>query len=439
MGNKYLNHGKEHLAIKSKALFGLRSTTKNIQLRINYKQMKKNIKISLLTLLCCLTLLKTVNAQIKKGIKFEEKPLAELLKKSAQSNKLIFMDAYTSWCIPCKWMDQNVFVNDTISSFYNANFVNFKQDMEKGEGPALKAKYKIDSYPTYLFLNAEGIVLHRSGSRMEAREFLKLGMDALDPKKTLPSLSMKYEAGNRNTDFLYDYLIALKKARDPKSNIVAEELKNSLSELQWISKKGWKIMQEFTLNEDEYLGKLLIKNKAQFSNLIGKEEIDKAIDQMEVRSLYGLSRKDSAAFMNKLNRLKKTSKDQRSLILVEQSHYLETKNSTALLKLLQNSKNGYFKNNAMDLSFMIRKIAQDNYPDENVKAEAYLIGKETIKLMPEEYSVQGTFADVCYIFNKKVEGVKAAEKAYELAKLMDSSKIEKLAKEKLNKLQAMPN
>jgi uncharacterized protein YyaL (SSP411 family) len=52
--------------------------------------------------------------------------------------KPIFVDCYTSWCAPCKKMEQTVFVNDTVYKFYNEHFINFKVDMEKGEGVEMK-------------------------------------------------------------------------------------------------------------------------------------------------------------------------------------------------------------------------------------------------------------------------------------------------------------
>jgi len=394
----------------------------------------KNIILSILLLI---TLSPLAKAQEKTGIHFEEKSFNDILKKSAQSNKLIFVDAYTSWCIPCKWMDKNVFVNDTISTFYNANFVNFKQDMEKGEGPDLKKRYNVAVYPTYLFLSSDGTVLHRSTSRMEVQEFLKLGQAVLDPKKTLSALDSKYEQGNRSTAFLWDFMIVLKQSRDPRVTKIKEELLASLTDNQLVSELGWKIIQQFPLSETDRLAKLLVANQAKFEAIGDKNSVQKIIDQIAISSLYGLSRQNPDKFMAKLQALKKTSLDQRALILVEQSHYIEHKKATELLNLLRDAKNNYFRNNAMDLSFMIRKIVQENFPDEKVKQEAYEIGKATISMMPEEYSVQGTFADVCFMVNKKEEGLKAANKALEIAKLMDSSKIERLSQERVDKLKSL--
>ena len=48
---------------------------------------------------------------------------------------MIFLDAYASWCGPCKMLQKNVFTKKAVGDFYNSKFINVKMDMEKGEGP----------------------------------------------------------------------------------------------------------------------------------------------------------------------------------------------------------------------------------------------------------------------------------------------------------------
>lgn len=40
-----------------------------------------------------------------KEIHFEKSSFADIKAKAKKENKLIFIDAYTSWCGPCKWME----------------------------------------------------------------------------------------------------------------------------------------------------------------------------------------------------------------------------------------------------------------------------------------------------------------------------------------------
>ena len=137
-------------------------------------------KISLLVL--SLFSAASVFAQ-NRAIQFETGKFAEVLAKAKKENKPIMMDAYTTWCGPCKMMDKMVFTNDTVADFYNANFIAYKADMEKGEGLELAKRYEVRAYPNFLFLDAEGNVLHRSVGARPPKLFVEVVKDALNPEK----------------------------------------------------------------------------------------------------------------------------------------------------------------------------------------------------------------------------------------------------------------
>jgi len=113
------------------------------------------------------------------GIQFFEGPFEEALAKAAAEDKLIFMDAYTTWCGPCKWMSKNTFTDGAVADYFNENFINIKMDMERGEGPQLARKFRIRGYPTLLFLDAEGAIAHQKLGALAAEPFLELGKTAL--------------------------------------------------------------------------------------------------------------------------------------------------------------------------------------------------------------------------------------------------------------------
>ncbi len=138
------------------------------------------------------------------GIKFEEGNFAALKAKAKKENKLIFMDAYTTWCGPCKLMAKNTFTQDKVGQFYNANFINSKIDMEKGEGVDIAKQYEVRAYPSYLFINGDGELIHRALGYFEADDFIQAGKDAIDPSKQLSVLVKKFEAGEKDPAFLMD-------------------------------------------------------------------------------------------------------------------------------------------------------------------------------------------------------------------------------------------
>lgn len=117
------------------------------------------------------------------GIQFLEENWAKALAEAKKQNKLIFLDAYTSWCGPCKMLKRNTFPDKAVGDFFNKNFVNIALDMEKGDGVAIAAKFGIDAYPTLLFADADGNMVTFTQGYMEAKQLLEFGNYGLSKKK----------------------------------------------------------------------------------------------------------------------------------------------------------------------------------------------------------------------------------------------------------------
>ncbi|MBD3636869.1 MAG: DUF255 domain-containing protein [Crocinitomicaceae bacterium] len=117
---------------------------------------------------------------LEDGIDFFHGTWKEALKKSDKEDKLIFLDAYASWCGPCKLMSRNTFTDSRVGSFFNANFINYKMDMEKHpEGPRLSKKYALKAYPTLYFVDEnENVVLTTLGYQ-DAKQLIAFGQKAL--------------------------------------------------------------------------------------------------------------------------------------------------------------------------------------------------------------------------------------------------------------------
>ncbi|MEO6685117.1 MAG: thioredoxin fold domain-containing protein [Dyadobacter sp.] len=93
------------------------------------------------------------------GIKFTEGNWASILKKAKAEKKVIFLDAYTTWCGPCKLLQKNVFTKPEVGALFNQKFINVKVDMESGEGPKLAQKYPLEGYPTLFFIDGDGKIV----------------------------------------------------------------------------------------------------------------------------------------------------------------------------------------------------------------------------------------------------------------------------------------
>ena len=92
------------------------------------------------------------------GVNFFEGTFRQALAKAKKEKKLVMLDAYTSWCGPCKVLKNKVFPNKELGDYINAHYVSIGVDMEAGEGPALANMYPLEGYPTIMFMDASGRV-----------------------------------------------------------------------------------------------------------------------------------------------------------------------------------------------------------------------------------------------------------------------------------------
>lgn len=180
-----------------------------------------------------------VQAQNRK-IAFEKLTFQQALDKAKKENKLVFLDCYTTWCIPCKQMEMNVFSVDSVADFYNTNFVNIKVDMEKGEGPTLRNKYAVGAYPSYLILDADGNVRNKFVGGMPAGDFLAHARKGSAKKNDVMDMDARYAAGERSPALLREYIKhKVKVMETERAKELNVELMALLSPKQKASPENW--------------------------------------------------------------------------------------------------------------------------------------------------------------------------------------------------------
>lgn len=132
--------------------------------------MKSLLKISIAIFLIVLAT-STTYAQ-EEGIKFFNGSWNELKEKAKKENKPFFVDIYAVWCGPCKWMSKNTFTNRQVGDYANQNYIAYKLDGEKGEGPTVAREYKLEAYPTILFFNPEGKLVGKQVGAQDPESFI---------------------------------------------------------------------------------------------------------------------------------------------------------------------------------------------------------------------------------------------------------------------------
>ncbi|MDX1349699.1 MAG: thioredoxin domain-containing protein [Putridiphycobacter sp.] len=123
---------------------------------------------------------KSVSTEETPGIVFFKGTWEEAIVKAKKEKKLIFVDAYASWCGPCKILAKKYFVKENVGDFYNSKFINYKMDMEKdANGPRLARAWGLTAYPTLYFVNTKESVIHTSVGLINDKALIKIAEEAL--------------------------------------------------------------------------------------------------------------------------------------------------------------------------------------------------------------------------------------------------------------------
>lgn len=166
-----------------------------------------------------------INLVSAQGIEFFHGTWEEVLEKAKSENKLIFVDAYTTWCGPCRRMQKNLFPLKQAGDVYNKHFINVKMNMETQEGMKFGLSFPVGAYPTLFYISPEGKkILHSVGGK-DLEKFLKLAKNALNSYDKSPDLAIEWEKGNRNYNFVLKYIKALNTAGKPTNKVALDYLR----------------------------------------------------------------------------------------------------------------------------------------------------------------------------------------------------------------------
>ncbi len=213
-------------------------------------------------------------------VDFSENPAwTEVLSNARQTGKVIFLDGYTTWCGPCKKMDKEVFNRPQVANYFNQKFINVKYDMEYGEGPKLKNRYGISAFPTYLFITGSGEVIHKIvGAYTEDDTFLDYAKLATISGQSYTDLQKRYGSGERNSELIFSYLNALRMAGEiEKEKGIVDDYLRLMTADHFMDPSYWGIVKVFLKNPASREFRILLDNRKDIREAIGREEVDAKI------------------------------------------------------------------------------------------------------------------------------------------------------------------
>ena len=173
----------------------------------------------------------------EKGITFEHGlNWSQIKEKAKKDNKFIFVDLFTTWCGPCKYMSATVFPQTKVGDFFNSKFVNTKIQMDKTDKDSEEVKawyeeaerfgkdYKIAAYPTFLIFNPQGELVHRMVGGGDADEFIERCKDALKSETQYYALLKAFNENPTDLTLAHRMVRAANTAYDEATVTQAEDI-----------------------------------------------------------------------------------------------------------------------------------------------------------------------------------------------------------------------
>ncbi|MEZ4909476.1 MAG: thioredoxin family protein [Saprospiraceae bacterium] len=142
---------------------------------------------------CCFILI--THVAHSEGIKFYESiSYSDALALATTQGKLLFVDTYTKWCVPCKKMEP-IFLDKEVGNFFNSHFINVRIDMETSAyANEYKEALEVIFLPTLAMLRADGFLRFKIDKGIDKQELMDYGYRALDGGDYTISLSTKVES-----------------------------------------------------------------------------------------------------------------------------------------------------------------------------------------------------------------------------------------------------
>ncbi|WP_443945104.1 thioredoxin family protein [Pedobacter sp. AW1-32] len=241
------------------------------------------MKTLLKTVILCLSIL-FANAQDQKSINFiNNLSWSDLKQKASAEEKFILIDFSTTWCVPCKKMEHEVFTKENVFEFANKNFTStyYQCDTSANDAPSIKNRYSqakalekefnVYSYPTFIILNSQGQEVHKIVGYRTDSEFISELKRAIDPATQHGLLTAQYDKGNRDPEFLLKLINSTKNVFDfvalPKyvnTYLTTQDNKLSADNIK-LAMLGAKSTSDLSFD-------VLVKNEAAVDEIAGKNK-----------------------------------------------------------------------------------------------------------------------------------------------------------------------
>lgn len=196
------------------------------------------------------------------AVKWSDESYEQILARAKQENKYVFIDFFTTWCGPCKRMDEKTFTDAKVQDLLNT-MISADWDAEKDPSMALAKKYKVAAYPTLLVIGPDGKEVDRHLGYLDPAEFITTIDGYRNGIGTVAAL--ENELAKRPDDVELLYQVGTKHAEAGRSEEAAVPLNKALK-LDPKNEHNPEIL--YSLGEAYYTDEKYADSKTYFTRLI---------------------------------------------------------------------------------------------------------------------------------------------------------------------------
>lgn len=102
------------------------------------------------------------------------------LNEANQKQKAVLIEFGFDTCPPCLELEKTIFKNDAHQDFISKNFIVYQVDVRKSDAQFLQRKFRVNGYPTTIFINSKDFVLDKKTGFSIAENYLNRCVEVLE-------------------------------------------------------------------------------------------------------------------------------------------------------------------------------------------------------------------------------------------------------------------
>ncbi|MCX6291330.1 MAG: DUF255 domain-containing protein [Bacteroidetes bacterium] len=353
----------------------------------------------------------------KPGIHFRALTFEQALAAAKAENKPLFIHGFADWCHYCEYMKDSVYPDKEVGEYYNSHFVCIKMDMEK-EGKELNKTIKSHTFPTFLFFDTNGELMHRAAGRRYKNPFLDLAQEALEPRRQMRTFKKKYDSGTASP-YEVQFYFRMMETSGMDAQLLLSDYLGKQPDSTFTNANNWKIFYDIMKDPMLPVMRRILGNKKALESIYTADSINnKLINLYNSYLTQFVQMLDSAGYEKAKQQVRRTN----GLDIADKICAFADLNKLKMKSewtAYQTEGKKFVEHYAMNDPKRLIDVAGVFYEHFNSDKEMMSLAEQWLQQsvkLADRYKANHLLASVQFILGKKEQALVTANHAVEVAK-----------------------